>query len=146
MTGSVLKTLCGDMKYRSSFLLIALLGLLLSACVPMRVNRSPGVSGTVVDAKTHAPLAGANIEVWQNWVSSYAAERTTNAPSVKSDNEGHFVLPPLRGWAYDVGTAAGPALGGLVVRHDGYEPAFIRFGARSTTNIGIIRLVPTITR
>jgi hypothetical protein len=107
-------------------------------CFPVRFTRSPGVSGVVLDSQTRAPVCGAKailspVRYAPNLidagsVQSIAAQPGTarRLPAV-ADQNGHFLLPPLREWAWwncfyfpleDLKERGGI----LILYGEGYEP------------------------
>jgi hypothetical protein len=76
-----------------------LLLILASGCVipyPHTTNRSEPISGTVLDERTHSPIAGAEVSLTQH-------------PKVacKSDSSGHFNLKEIHNWHWGLGIGAG---------------------------------------
>jgi hypothetical protein len=107
-------------------------GLLGTGCWPLRITSSPGASGIVVDAQTHAAIGGAQAVVCRSsiWGPSpqSVAEALTNArpPRVVTRADGRFSIRPEHRWIiYFPEPAVPPAAGQLVVRRQGYEPVLL---------------------
>lgn len=122
--------------------------LICSGCWPMRFATSPGVTGIVKDAQSHAPVAGAEVFVSRaryrlpvvtNTVTGQTEivpgtqnqllppslqEAFTNArpPTVVTRPDGRFSIPPEKRWGiYIVPMDVFGPYGTLVIRREGYE-------------------------
>jgi len=123
--------------------IVGLFGLCLttSGCFPYHYTIRPGLSGTVVNAQTHAPLAGAGICFGTN----------TTAVAL-SASDGSFHVPPGRAWgvwAINQDVASPTRGSGVNIRHTGYESystvvvfSPTKRGKGATKQIGVIPLIP----
>lgn len=120
--------------------------LLLSGCLPLPYNTSPGASGVVLDAKRHAPIAGAEVVVSELIYpppSAEAAFTNSRPPLVTTDTTGHFSIPAERRWDFFViPIDVFPRFGLLVVKCDGYEPLTMPFWSRKVQDVGEISMNP----
>lgn len=104
-----------------------------------------GVSGTVVDAETHAALSGSSV--------SFSVRGPTKPPIAISEADGSFNLPKQKQW--QLRFVAGdyfvnPSIGGTVsIRHDGYETNILEISPYdmydrfyTKISVGIIPLKP----
>ena len=126
-------------------LLVALL--LLAGCFPLRFTTSPGASGVVVDSQTRAPIAGAEVVVSRStYPPGSMDEALTNRrpPSITTETNGSFSIPPERAWdLFVIPVDAFPPFGLLVVKHDGYDPVLVPFWSRSTKPLGEVLMKPS---
>src|SRR5689334_4290966 len=117
--------------------LLALVALSCTSCLPLRFTTSPGASGVVVDSQTHAPIAGAEVVISHSiYPPASLADALTNGrpPTVTTEDNGRFSIPPEHGWdLFVIPIDAFPAFGLLVVKHDGYDPVLVPFWSRDTT-------------
>ncbi len=115
-------------------------------CIPLRFNTSPGASGIVVDAQTHAPIDGAKVAVSKLSyppVCAEAALTNSRPPLVLTADAGHFTVPVERRLDfYVVPIDIFPRFGLLVVARDGYESALVPFWSSSNKELGEIPLKP----
>lgn len=122
------------------------IGFSLSGCLPLRYNASPGVSGVLVDAERHLPIAGAEVVVSQLIYpppSAEAAFTNSRPPVVTSDTDGHFLIPAERRWDFFViPIDVFPRFGLLVVKRDGYEPMTVPFWSRTVEDVGQLTMKP----
>jgi len=108
-------------------LLVLVLGLT-GGCLPWphTTPRSEAASGRVLDAKTHKPISGAEVQLNQS------PHHTTYA-----DTNGYFYLKPTRNfhWAYTEGGGWPDRKdNGMKISHPGYQPVWGVWG----TNAGDI--------
>lgn len=115
---------------------------LTTGCVPIRFTTSPGATGRIVDASTHAPVSGAEIVISR---STYPPESLEKAfvnkrpPMVMSREAGQFSVPFER--RLDLFFAPidfFPRFGLLVIRCQGYETRCVPFWSRSVADLGEI--------
>ena len=128
------------MKLRTPISLLTLwAALVCSGCVAYHFTMRPGASGTVLDARTGLPVAGASVSLAPERGDDPAGTATTAA-------DGSFTLPPRRQWGvYIVPGDVFPSPFTLSVQHDGYQPATVRFfhramGDDTVMNFGVLRL------
>ncbi len=121
------------MNQRHYFLGVVAAGLCCTGCVPLRPVTSPGASGTVMDARTHAPVGGAQVVVcrvdWNERKPRTVEERLTNArpPRVITKANGKFLIRDEHQLVmYFPVEKLLPSLGELVITREGYEPARLR--------------------
>jgi hypothetical protein len=131
-------------------LCVLAVGLLCQGCFPLRVPESPGASGVVVDARTRAPLAGAEVLVSRALFHSPPMVRGVTygpdnpqpiiaptmeealayarPPLVVTGADGRFCIPERDRWIiYIVPMDIWP-LGTLVVQREGYAGRVIMLG------------------
>ncbi len=120
------------MKLIPASLSLVAVGLLCTGCWPLLLTSSPGASGIVVDAQTHAAIGGAQAVVCRSSVWGPAprsvADALTNArpPRVVSKADGRFSIRPEHRWViYFPEPAVPPAAGELVIRREGYQPVML---------------------
>jgi hypothetical protein len=137
------------MKFFSYILILGAFCLLCSGCFPVRWQTSPGLCGVVVNAQTHAPVAGAQAVIAPIYHSDPSADEIiTNKQAliVATDASGHFSSPPQIRWRLFVVGFMGhpvPPHAALIVRSDGYEPVVRSVWSwQTTTNLGDILLCP----
>ena len=108
------------------------LALLCTGCYPFRVTSSPGSCGTVVDAKTRQPVAGASAEMSYTWRAYWSdlnppsleqLVTNTRPPMVMTDTNGMFSIPRERVTLVTFPFHSWNSYGTLIVWKDGYEPA-----------------------
>ena len=118
------------------FLCALMLGLFCSGCLKLeRQVTSPGAKGVVLDARTHAPLSGAEVVVsrledyWStNPPAISDALTNTRPPVLTTGNDGRFRIPAEQHHQLIVDYLIEPyrARGGtLIVQRAGYQPAAI---------------------
>jgi hypothetical protein len=121
-------------------LLLPGLLLLVCGCVPLRFNVSPGATGRVVDAGTHAPVSGAEIVISRSTYPPESAEKAfsnSRSPTVMSDDKGMFSLPVERRMdLYCVPVDAFPRFGLLVIKRAGYATTCVPFWSHSVADLG----------
>ena len=99
----------------------------------------PGVSGTVLDARTGAPVAGAAVSV-----APVRGDDPVGTATTVTD--GSFRVPPRRHWGVYIVPGDVFALPfTLSVQHDGYQQAVVQFAHRvkgdgTTRNFGVVRI------
>jgi len=117
---------------------------LCSSCVPLRFTTSPGATGRIVDAATHAPITGAEVVVSRSTYPPSSADGAfTNSrpPTVMSSDAGRFNLPLERRLdLYFVPVDIFPRFGLLVVKRQGYQTVCVPFWSRSVAELGDIQL------
>jgi hypothetical protein len=130
---------------RPSIALLTLsLALVCSGCIPYHFTVRPGASGTVVDARTGLPVAGAAVSVASVRGHDPAGNATTTP-------DGSFRIPPRRQWGvYIVPGDIFPFPFTLSVQQGGYQQAIVQFAHRAmgegaTTNFGVLR-IESVTR
>lgn len=107
-----------------------------TGCIPMRAQRCPGAAGTVVDARTAAPVVGAEVAFLPRGLSTHTATNGTfSIPSRKSWG----VMPLLGPWDPSLPT------GTLQIRAPGYAPHEVlvtakRFGETEPVSVDSIKL------
>lgn len=125
---------------------LAVLALMLGCggCIPLRFNTSPGATGRVVDASTHAPISGAEIVISRSTYPPESGEKAfenRRDPLVLSQQGGSFSIPPERRLdLYCLPVDVFPRFGLLVVRQKGYQIACVPFWSKSTAELGEIQL------
>ena len=125
-----------------------------TGCWPARLARSPGASGTVLDAQTRAPIRGAKAVMCEfpetafhpstNLAAILAHART---PLRVTDQGGRFSIPRAHQWVIYYPSGVRMIWGTLVVRGDGYEPAIIPVtvvlcGEQRGEKLGTVLLTP----
>jgi hypothetical protein len=120
------------MKRIHYFLACITIGLFCTGCWPLRLTTSPGASGVVVDARTHAAISGAQVVVCRSDFlpaqSSPVADTLKNArpPQVVTRANGRFSIRREHRWIiYFPSPMMAPATGQLVVRREGYETVML---------------------
>jgi hypothetical protein len=120
--------------------------LLVSGCLPLPYNASPGASGVVLDAKRRAPIVGAEVVVSELIYpppSAEAAFTNSRPPVVTTDTAGHFSVPAERRWDFFVVPIdIFPRFGLLVVKCDGYQPLTVPFWSRTVQDVGELSMNP----
>jgi hypothetical protein len=125
---------------------LAMLALMLgcTGCIPLKFNTSPGATGRVVDASTHAPISGAELAISRSTYPPESPEKAfedRRAPLVLSQQGGSFSIPPERRLdLYCLPVDVFPRFGLLVVRQKGYQTACVPFWSKSLANLGDIQL------
>jgi hypothetical protein len=123
---------------------LVLLAWFCSSCVPLRFTTSPGATGRIVDATTHAPVTGAEVVVSRSTYPPSSADGAfTNSrpPTVMSSEMGRFNVPLERRLdLYFVPVDIFPRFGLLVVKRQGYRTACVPFWSRSVVELGDIQL------
>jgi|SRR6516162_4897168 len=118
-----------------------------SACIPLRYTTSPGATGRIVDARTQAPLTGAEVLISRSTYppsSPEAAFTNGRPPTVMSREAGQFTVPLERRIdLYFLPVDAFPRFGLLVVRHAGYETTCVPFWSKSVAELGDVKLNPS---
>jgi hypothetical protein len=122
-----------SMSFR--FLSVMMLGYICSGCLKLEHQvTSPGARGVVLDAQTHAPLAGADVVVSRlHYLSTNPpavsdALTNTRPPVVTTRKDGRFRIPAEQHRELIVNYLIEPyrARGGtLIVQRAGYEPVAI---------------------
>jgi hypothetical protein len=117
-----------------------------AGCVPIRFTTSPGASGRIVDASTHAPVSGAEIVISRSTYPPESADGAfTNSrpPTVMSREAGQFSVPQERRLdLYCVPADFFPRFGLLVIRCPGYETTCVPFWSHSMADLGQVDLKP----
>ena len=95
-----------------------MLCVLVTGCFPFHATTRMGVSGTVLDAETHAPLADAQI--------SFCGGCSNTQPVAISTADGSFTLPRQKQWQLgfineDSFLALFMGGGTVCIQHNGYE-------------------------
>jgi hypothetical protein len=104
-----------------------LLSVLLSGCFPIRYVTQSGVSGTVVDSASSAPVVGATVTL--------RIERGPKIPNavVTSGSDGSFRIPARHGWMIYIAPMDLFGFGGsLDVSAPGYQRAVLPYYAPGT--------------
>jgi hypothetical protein len=126
------------------FLLMS--GWLGSGCVPLRFTTSPGASGRVVDATTHAAISGAAVLVSRSTYPPDSPDKAFSngrSPTVMSREGGQFSVPLERRFdLYFVPVDVFPRFGLLVVKRQGYETTCVPFWSHSVADLGQIEVKP----
>ncbi len=119
-------------------------GWLCSSCVPLKFTTSPGATGTVLDAATHAPISGAEVIISRSTYpppSPDLAFTNSRPPTVLSQEGGRFSVPLERRLdLYFLPVDIFPRFGLLVVKRPGYETTCVPFWSRSIAELGEIQL------
>lgn len=123
------------------FFLLLPICFLMAGCFPYHYTTSPGLSGTVVNAETRKPLAGAAI--------SYSG-RTNNTVVTFSADDGSFSVAPERKWGIWIipqDVFMMPCT--ISFSHAGCETNYVKFsfsfamtGKDATKQFGIVALKP----
>jgi hypothetical protein len=121
----------------------------------MRHTTSPGAMGLIVDAKTHAPVAGAEVMVSRAHFTGYGTIdqlvpptlnevlTSARAPLSISGTDGRFSIPPEQRWMiYVIPMDVFNPSGSLLIRRSGYEPLILFLPSWLTEHYGEIRLIP----
>ena len=127
------------LKLVSHFVLFALC-VTMSGCFPYHYTTRPGLSGTVVSAASHMPLAEAGI--------SFGRTNTTIVAFSTAD--GSFAVSPRRQWGIWIIPQDVFAMPWTVcIRHAGYETNYTQFrfsaaatGKAANMQLGVISLKP----
>jgi len=116
------------------------------ACIPLKFTTSPGASGRVVDASTHAPLSGAQVAISRLTYPPDSADNAftnSRSPIVMSQAGGAFSIPPERRLdLYFIPVDAFPRFGLLVIKCPGYETTCVPFWSRFAADLGDIQVPP----
>ncbi|HTL17537.1 MAG TPA: hypothetical protein VL793_09880 [Patescibacteria group bacterium] len=127
-----------------SLVIACLLVLSCPACIPLRFTTSPGANGQILDAKTHAPVIGAEVVISRSTYppsSPESAFSNSRSPKVMSGQDGSFSVPLERRMdLYFVPIDAFPRFGLLVIKREGYPTTCIPFWSHSVADLGQIRL------
>jgi hypothetical protein len=129
----------------ANFLLILLVaGSLCTGCIPLKFTTSPGATGTVVDATTHAPITGAEVLISRSTYppsSPDAAFTNSRPPLVMSQTNGQFAVPSQRRLDfYVLPVDVFPRFGLLVIKTPGYETTCVPFWSKKIADLGEIKL------
>jgi hypothetical protein len=120
------------MKTIYHFAGLMVLALLCAGCYPFRVTSSPGPCGTVVDAQTRQPIAGASAQMSYTWRAYWSdlnpptldqVITNTRPPLVLTDTNGTFHIPRERMALITFPFHSWNSYGTLIVWKDGYVPA-----------------------
>ncbi len=104
----------------------AVLVTLCTGCWPVRITSSPGASGIVLDAKTHAPITGAEAVMLRAELGETPQMENARPPVAVTGNDGRFCIPRERKWIlYSISPGLPPATGILAIRHEDYQTKFI---------------------
>ncbi len=97
---------------------ILIVALLYSGCFPYHFTEKPGVSGTVLDARTGIPIPGATV-----CLTSYPfAVNETKIETSTTQGDGSFLIPAQQRWSlYIVPLDPGPMKGIISVQAKGYK-------------------------
>jgi hypothetical protein len=120
---------------------------LCTGCAPFPFTTSPGATGKIVDASTHAPIAGAEVAISHSIYPPESGEKAfenRRAPMVMSREGGQFSVPLERRLdIYCLPIDVFPRFGLLVIKCDGHETTCVPFWSRSVAELGEIQ-VPAI--
>jgi hypothetical protein len=115
---------------------------LTTGCVPIRFTTSPGATGRIVDASTHAPISGAEIVISRSTYPPESPEKAfvnNRPPMVMSREAGQFSVPLERRLDfYFLPIDVFPRFGLVVIRCQGYETTCVPFWSRSVADLGEI--------
>jgi hypothetical protein len=107
---------------------------LCSSCTSFHWLYRPGVTGTVVDSKTEAPVIGAKIVFSRNpatygdWYFDFNRNRGLRVTNTLTASDGTFHLPPVEKWRLlDTTAPLDPFVFALSITREGYQPYTNRF-------------------
>jgi hypothetical protein len=111
---------------------LLLVAICATACVS-RTQRSPAISGNIIDSNTRAPLAGTRVTIRPDY---------GPAKSTVADSAGHFVLPVSKQVTFSkIVAKEGPYMGVISFEKEGYRGADVSFLAVTTSeNLGTVLL------
>lgn len=127
-------------QYKYFMFLITFSILVCTGCVPYHFTTRPGAIGTVIDAESKLPIAGAAITL----KSSGFPEKHTEV-SILTETDGQFLIKPLQNWSlYIVPMDPLPLKSVVTIRSNGYSEIQKEFRVNtmgpSMTNLGIIEM------
>ena len=153
MQGKLFGATSGLVRRTQAYALFCILALACPGCVPWKFTTSPGATGSVVDARTHTPITGAELVISRSTYPPDSVEKAFQnhrAPMVMTAETGRFSVPLQRRLdLYCIPVDIFPRFGLLVVRCHGYKSACVPFWSRSVADVGEIQLettAPILTR
>jgi hypothetical protein len=118
-----------SMKIYGVFTLL-ITGWLCSGCLLQKHTASMGASGVVLDSQTRSPLRAASVSV---------LDYSGRGRPITTGDDGVFSIPPVQRRDLVIITADfAPPGRTLVVKREGYDPAFIDLATQQTSHVEVL--------